>query len=74
MIDNLPVHKVDGVQRALEAVGPRLVYLSPSPPNCNLIENLWSKLKGHLRTVEARTTEALNEAIAQGLKLSPCRT
>jgi len=69
VMDNLPAHKVEGVKQAIEAVGARLLYLSPYSPDCNPIENRWSKLKGHLRAVEARTSEALHEEIAQGLSL-----
>ena len=69
VMDNLPAHKVDGVRQAIEAVGARLVYLSPYSPDFNPIENLWSKLKGYLRSVEARSQDALQEAIAQGLDL-----
>lgn len=67
VLDNLPAHKVDGVRQAIEAVGARLVYLSPYSPDFNPIENLWSKLKQYLRAVEARTSDALHEAIAEGL-------
>ena len=69
VMDNLPAHKVDGVKQAIEAVGARLIYLAPYSPDFNPIENLWSKLKGHLRAVEARTAEALHQAITQGLSL-----
>ena len=68
VMDNLPAHKVEGVRQAIEAVGARLLYLSPYSPDFNPIEQLWSKLKGYLRSVEARTTEALHQAIAQGLR------
>ena len=57
------------MKQAIEAVGARLLYLAPYSPDFNPIENLWSKLKGHLRAVEARTAEALHQAIAQGLSL-----
>lgn len=68
VMDNLSAHKVDGVTAAIEAVGARVVYLSPYSPDFNPIENLWSKLKGYLRAVEARTTETLHEAISAGLE------
>jgi transposase len=45
----------------------RLVYLSPYSPEFNPIEHLWSKLKGFLRAVEARTVETLHQAVALGL-------
>ncbi|MGB0562684.1 MAG: transposase, partial [Spirulinaceae cyanobacterium] len=69
VMDNLPAHKVDGVRQAIEAVGARLVYLSPYSPDFNPIEQLWSKLKGHLRAVEARTLDALHSSISEGLHL-----
>lgn len=69
VMDNLPAHKVEGVQDALRAVGARLIYLSPYSPDFNPIENLWSKLKSHLKSVEARTSDTLHDAIRDGLKL-----
>jgi transposase len=44
--------------------GARLVYLSPYSPDFNPIENCWSKVKEFLRSVAARSREALEEAIA----------
>jgi transposase len=67
VMDNLGAHKVKGVRELIEAAGARLLYLPPYSADFNPIELLWSKLKGHLRKVAARTTEALDRAIAQGL-------
>jgi transposase len=67
-MDNLPAHQVDGVRQAIEAVGARVVDLSPYSPDFNPIENLWSKLKGYVRAVEARTPAALHEALAKPLQ------
>ncbi len=47
--DNLPAHKVAGISSAIEAVGARLIYLSPYSPDFNPIEQWWSKLKTYLR-------------------------
>lgn len=69
VMDNLPAHKVDGVMEAIQAVGASVVYLSPYSPDFNPIENLWSKLKAHLRSVAARTRETLNDAVRDGLNL-----
>lgn len=69
VMDNLPAHKVQGVREAIAQAGAKLVYLSPYSPDFNPIENLWSKLKSHLRSVEARTREALHDAIRDGLQL-----
>jgi transposase len=68
VMDNLPAHQVDGVRQAIEAVGARVVDLSPYSPDFNPIENLWSKLKGYVRAVEARTPAALHEALAKPLQ------
>ena len=69
VMDNLPAHKVQGVEEALTEVRAGLVYFSPYSPDFNPIENLWSKLKAYLRSVAARTTEVLHDAIREGLNL-----
>ena len=69
VMDNLPAHKVQGVAEASASVGAKIVYLSPYSPDFNPIENLWSKLKSYLRSMEARTREKLHEAIRDGLQL-----
>ena len=68
-MDNLPAHKVQGVESAIASVGAKLVYLSPYSPDFNPIENLWSKLKSYLRSVEARTRDTLHHAVSEGLQL-----
>lgn len=69
VMDNLPAHKVQGVAEAIQAVGAKVVYLSPYSPDFNPIENLWSKLKSYLRSIAARTHEALHNAVRDGLAL-----
>ena len=69
IMDNLAAHKVKAVREKIEAAGARLLYLSPYSPDFNPIEMAWSKLKNHLRKVAARTTAALDQAIAEGLRL-----
>lgn len=68
VMDNLGAHKVKGVREKIEAAGARLLYLSPYSPDFNPIEMAWSKLKTSLRRVAARTTEALDRAIGEGLR------
>ena len=68
VLDNLGAHKVRGVREAIEAAGARLLYLPPYSPDFNPIELAWSKFKTYLRSVQARTTEALGHAIAEGLE------
>jgi hypothetical protein len=43
VMDNLPAHKVAGIQESIEAVGATLVYLPPYSPDFSPIENCWSK-------------------------------
>lgn len=64
VLDNSTIHQGDEIQAAIEAVGAKLVFLSPYSPEFNPIENLWSKLKSILRRIGARTYRDLDEAIA----------
>jgi transposase len=48
-MDNLPVHRVAGVEEAIEAMGATLIYLPPYSPDLNPIELAFSKVKAHLR-------------------------
>lgn len=65
VMDNLSSHKVAGVRERIEAAGAGLLYLPPYSPDLNPIEKAWSKLKQLLRSVKARTREALDKAIMQ---------
>ncbi len=67
VMDNLSPHKTSGVREAIEAAGAELRYLPPYSPNFNPIENLWSKVKGQLRSLAARSVETLHEAIGIAL-------
>ena len=49
--------------------GAELLYLPPYSPDLNPIEKAWAKLKQLLRAAKARTKEALDQAIAEALKL-----
>jgi transposase len=71
-MDNLSSHKVAGVRERIEAVGAHVLYLPPYSPDLNPIEKAWSKLKQLLRSVKARTKEALDNAITELLpQISP---
>ena len=63
IMDNLGAHKVAGVRQAIQAVGAKLLYLPPYSPDLNPIEQIFAKLKGHLRKAAARTLPDLKEAI-----------
>ncbi len=68
ILDNLPVHKADGLAQLVEARGARLLYLPPYSPDFTPIELAFSKLKTQLRTAAARTREALRAALDEALK------
>jgi len=67
ILDNLSAHKVAGVRERIEAAGAHLLYLPPYSPDLNPIEQAWSKVKQILRSMKARTSEALESAVAQAL-------
>ena len=68
VLDNLSAHKVQGVREAVEGAGARLLYLPPYSPDFHPIELAGSKFKSYLRGTQARTTEILGRAIAEGLE------
>jgi transposase len=68
VLDNLKAHKRKAVARAIRKVGAGVWYLPPYSPDFNPIEKVWAKVKAWLRKVEARTTEALWDAITQALQ------
>jgi len=61
ILDNLQPHKSPRVRELIEgAAGARL---PPYSPDYNPIENMWSKVKRHLRSAAARTFDALQQAV-----------
>ena len=67
VLDNLSAHKVAGGREQIEAAGARLIYLPPYSPDFNPIEQAWSKVKQVLRSLKARTADALETAVAEAL-------
>jgi transposase len=67
VLDNLRAHKAVGIQQMLARRRVRLLYLPPYAPDMSPIEPGWSKVKTVLRTVKARTREALDTALSQAL-------
>jgi transposase len=63
--DNLPAHKAPELKAILESAQATLLPLPPYSPDFNPIEQCWSKVKEFLRAAEARTEEALQQAIAE---------
>jgi transposase len=63
VMDNLTAHKGERIRELIEGQGCELVYLPPYSPDFNPIEEAFSKIKGLLRKAEARSREALLEAM-----------
>ena len=73
VMDNLSAHKGGRIRELIESRGCELVYLPPYSPDLNPIEQAFSKLKGMLRQAEARTREALIEAMGAALSAVSAR-
>jgi len=66
-MDNLGSHKGAAVRLAIRKAGARLIFLPKYSPDLNPIEQFFSKLKHHLREAQARTRDAVSDAIATAL-------
>lgn len=67
ILDNLSVHTRADIRQQIEAASCQLIFLPAYSPDFNPIEQAFSKLKTWLRRAEARTHEALDDAIATAL-------
>ena len=63
-MDNLPVHYAETARQLIESVGAQVKFLPPYSPDLSPIELCWSKIKEILRSAEARTSRAIDEAIS----------
>ena len=63
VLDNLPVHHLTGLREWLAERGVEVLFLPPYSPDFAPIEQAWSKLKTKLRQAQARTQQALEEAL-----------
>lgn len=68
LMDNYGIHKGEEIEKAIKKAGARLIFLPPYSPDFSPIENFWSKVKGILRTLGARTYKALSEAITRAFE------
>ena len=67
IMDNLSAHKGERIKELIEERSCELLYLPPYSPDLNPIEEAFSKIKGILRKAEARSREALVEAMGRAL-------
>ena len=73
VMDNLSAHKGGRVREIVEGRGCELIYLPPYSPDFNPIEQAFSKVKALMRRTEARTREALIEAMGRALSAVTAR-
>ena len=69
VLDNLTAHRASRIEEVAQKRGAQVLWLAPYSPDFNPIEQCWSKIKTFLRGVKARTAEALDEALAQAIRL-----
>jgi transposase len=67
IMDNLAPHKDPLSLSLIAQAGAKVLFLPAYSPDLNPIEKMWSKVKGLLRSAEARTQAALYEAISAAL-------
>jgi transposase len=68
IMDNLGSHKGKAVRHAIRQAGARLIFLPKYSPDLNPIEQFFAKLKHHLREAQARSRDAVCDAIATALE------
>jgi transposase len=67
VMDNLQVHKSLKVRELIEGAGASVLFLPSYSPDFSPIEGAFSKVKNIVRKAQARTHEALIEAIGIAL-------
>jgi transposase len=73
VVDNLSAHKGGRARELIEERGCELLYLPPYSPDFNPIEEAFSKIKGALRKAQARTRQALIEALGAAISTVTAR-
>ena len=63
VLDGLGAHRTDKVRELIEERGAELLFLPSYSPDLNPIEETFSKIKNMVRKAQARTREALVEAM-----------
>src|SRR5438309_9597684 len=67
IMDNLSPHKSELTLGLIAQAGVQVLFLPPYSPDLNPIEKMWSKVKQHLRSAEARTEQQLLQRIGAAL-------
>lgn len=64
ILDNLGSHKGQEIRAAIRKAGARLFFLPKYSPDLNPIEKLFAKIKHRLREAQARSRNAIHDALA----------
>ena len=67
VFDNLKPHLSRHVAESIERAGATVLPLPPYSSDYDPIEELWSKFKGQLRRIAARTKDSLYKAVGETL-------
>lgn len=67
--DHLSAHQDVGLRKAIESAGAQVETLPVYSPDLSPIEEMFSKTKGFLRKVAARTTAAVEHALGDALRV-----
>ena len=67
VMDNLAPHKSQATLGLIRQRGAEVLFLPAYSPDLNPIEQMWSKVKNTLRSLEARTPDSLLEALGRAL-------
>ncbi|MDY6966955.1 MAG: IS630 family transposase [Halobacteriota archaeon] len=68
IMDNCSIHLGKDIEEMIHQAGASLLYLPPYSPEFSPIENLWSKVKSILRSLEARTYPDLAKALEKAFE------
>ncbi len=63
LMHNNPLHKLDHIEDAIEAVGAWVLFLPTYSPDLNPIQNCWSQVKSRLRVLKPHTLPDLLDAL-----------
>ncbi|MCL2716560.1 MAG: transposase, partial [Alphaproteobacteria bacterium] len=68
VMDNLRVHKVEGVVETIEAVDASVLFTPKYSPDLNPIEMFFSKMKSHLRKAMDKTKKSTVRTIRKTIR------
>jgi len=68
VMDNYTIHTGEEIEKAIKKKGAKLIYLSPYSPDFSPIENLWSKLKNIVRSIQTTNYQELGKTIEFAFK------